>query len=260
MSTLRVVQITDCHLGGEPGEKLLGLDTDESLADVLSLVRQRETNIDHLVVSGDVASYGQVGAYQRFPALIRHYLQAPIAWLAGNHDLDSRMRANAADVVMDKIVLGAWQIILLDSSVPGSEHGDLDSSELQRLEQCLQDSDKHTLIFVHHQPKLVGSVWIDQYVIRNGDRLLRMAESFPQVKGIVFGHVHQEFEEQLSSCSLLATPSTCIQFKPGSADFALDNQMPGYRWFDLHDDGSFDSEVVRVEQKNYNIDFSSDGY
>ncbi len=36
--------------------------------------------------------------------------------------------------------------------------------------------------------------------------------------------------------------------------------MPGYRWFDLHDDGSFDTGVNRVTGKEYVIDYKSAGY
>ena len=53
---LRLIQVTDCHLGAEPGEQLLGMDTDESLLDVLTLLRSTEAQADMLVASGDIAS------------------------------------------------------------------------------------------------------------------------------------------------------------------------------------------------------------
>ncbi|NNC55616.1 MAG: hypothetical protein HKO07_07840, partial [Pseudomonadales bacterium] len=37
-ATLRVLQITDCHLGERSGEVLAGMDTDASLASVLELL------------------------------------------------------------------------------------------------------------------------------------------------------------------------------------------------------------------------------
>jgi Icc protein len=36
--------------------------------------------------------------------------------------------------------------------------------------------------------------------------------------------------------------------------------MPGYRWFELNDDGTFDSGVERVPSKDYGVDFASVGY
>jgi hypothetical protein len=35
----------------------------------------------------------------------------------------------------------------------------------------------------------------------------------------------------------LSVPSTCVQFKPLSDDFAIDDLSPGYRWFDLYANG-----------------------
>jgi Icc protein len=36
--------------------------------------------------------------------------------------------------------------------------------------------------------------------------------------------------------------------------------MPGYRWFELNDDGTFATGVVRVTDKQYAIDYKSEGY
>lgn len=257
-TTSRLIQLSDCHLGEQPGERLLGLDTDRSLKDVLELVRHTEQGIDLVVNSGDVASGGQAGAYRRYPGLVSHYLQAPQAWLPGNHDRGPLMRDR--DVQVDRVELPYWQVILLDSSVPGYEHGELAEEELQRLRAALQSCSKPALVFVHHQPLPVGSDWIDQYTIRNGDRLLQLLDAFPQVRGLVWGHVHQAWHGQRGHYQLLATPSTCIQFKPGSHDFALDTNMPGYRWFELYADGTFDTGVERVAARDYGIDFSSSGY
>jgi Icc protein len=45
----------------------------------------------------------------------------------------------------------------------------------------------------------------------------------------------------------MSSPSTCAQFQPSSDTFALDTRPPGYRWIDLHADGSIDTSVVWVE-------------
>ena len=55
---VRLIQITDCHLGPQQSETLLGLNTDQSLEDVLQLIQKAEPRFDHLVCTGDVASAG----------------------------------------------------------------------------------------------------------------------------------------------------------------------------------------------------------
>lgn len=260
-STLHLIQITDCHLGAVAGEKLLDLDTDESLDDVLRLLTRQQPQIDLLIASGDIANSGEARAYPRFLDLVSAYTDAPMGWLAGNHDLDKLMRESAtAQVQMDYIELECWQIIMLNSSIPGCERGELQEGELERLQHCLEICQKPALVFVHHQPVLVGSKWIDQYIISNAGQLLEVLSQFSQVKGLIWGHVHQEFNGVHQHVQLMATPSTCIQFKPQSDDFALDDAMPGYRWFKLHADGEFETGVERIEDKHYGTDFGSSGY
>lgn len=257
----RVIQITDTHLGAKPGEQLLGLDTEESFFDVLHTLKLTESNSDLVVASGDIASDGQLEAYERFLTAVKDHLPCPIGWLAGNHDLDSVMRRfSSSQVERDYIELEHWQIILLDSSVPGHEYGEITQSELERLQAILERCNKPALVFVHHQPVAVGCDWIDQYVIKNASVLLGLLAQYPCVKGLSWGHVHQEFVSQHSHFALYSSPSTCIQFKPYSHDFALDEKMPGYRWFELHPDGRLATGVERIAEKAYGIDFASAGY
>jgi Icc protein len=106
----------------------------------------------------------------------------------------------------------------------------------------------------------VGSVWIDQYVVRNADAFFQLIDDHPQVKLVAWGHVHQEFQQRRKGVTLVATPSTCVQFKPLCDDFTVDTQMPGYRWFELNSDGSFTTGIARVTNKQYVIDYKSAGY
>lgn len=260
---MRLIQITDCHLGPQKSETLLGLDTDESLEDVLQLIQQAEPAFDHLLCTGDVASAGHIDCYTRYEQIVRRYFPQPLSWLAGNHD-DAEIMESTQDALGIKgrlVELGNWLVVLLDSSVPGQVYGQLAASELDYLAHILETHpDKHIMVSMHHQPVPVGSVWIDQYVIRNADALFKLTDTHSSVKIITWGHVHQEFHSTRSGVELLATPSTCVQFKPKCKDFTVDALMPGYRWFELNGDGSFTTGVARVTGKNYVIDYKSAGY
>ncbi|WP_323816421.1 3',5'-cyclic-AMP phosphodiesterase [Cellvibrio sp. NN19] len=260
---MRLIQITDCHLGSQQSETLLGLNTDQSLEDVLQLIQQAESGFDHILCTGDVASDAHVDCYRRFAQIIRNHFNQPVSWLAGNHDSADIMESVQAslDVQNRLIPFGEWLLVLLDSSVPGQVYGQLAASELDFLEFVLKKHpDKSIFISLHHQIVPVGSAWIDQYVVRNADAFFQLVDAYPQVKIISWGHVHQEFQTQRNGVTLLATPSTCVQFKPQCDDFTVDTQMPGYRWFDLNDDGSFATGVARVTNKQYVIDYKSAGY
>ena len=260
---MRLIQITDCHLGPQQSETLLGLNTDQSLEDVLQLIQQAEPRFDHLVCTGDVASAGHKDCYLRFSQSIRRYFSQPLSWLAGNHDSAEMMSSqqDALNIQGRLVVMGQWLLVLLDSSVVGHVYGQLAAGELDYLDHILANNvDKHVMIGLHHQPVMVGSAWIDQYVVRNADAFFQLIDSYSNVKVISFGHVHQDFHALHNGVTLLATPSTCVQFKPLCDDFTVDTQMPGYRWFDLNDDGTFTTGVARVTNKQYVIDYKSAGY
>ena len=260
---VRLIQITDTHLGVQDGSQLLGLNTDQSLLDVLALIEREQSRFAALVCTGDVASDPEDACYNRFIDTLRERFSCPLGWLPGNHDLASVMNTlpHAHKPAARTMLVGEWQLVLLDSSVPGHVYGNLADSELAFLEERLQAApDKPTLVMLHHQPVAVGSEWIDQYVVRNHDAFFAIIDRYPQVKIISWGHVHQVFEQRRGEVLLLATPSTCVQFKPDCDDFTVDTAMPGYRWLDLYPDGRVVTGVSRVRDKTYNIDYRSAGY
>jgi len=260
---VRLIQITDCHLGPPSDPNLLGLNTEQSLRDVLGLIGHEQPEFDALICTGDIASNAHPECYGRYIELVREHFDVPLAWLPGNHDSAALMaqleqREHPESRVMG---LGNWLVVMLDSAVPGQVYGNLAASELDFLHQTLSShGDRPTLVMLHHQPVPVGSDWIDQYILRNADDFFEIIDQYSQVKGISWGHVHQFYQGERNGVQLFATPATCIQFKPGSEDFAVDRNMPGYRWFDLQPDGQLETGVSRVSQRDYHIDFESAGY
>jgi len=259
---LRVVQITDNHLSERENGDLLGMNTDDSLNLVLDLVAGQSSAIDLFLATGDISDNGSVQAYSRFRQRIGERFPVPFAWLPGNHDLLSNMQqvTGQGDELSKVIVAGNWQIILLNSAVEGKVHGHLAQQELDVLQQALTDHpERHSLVFLHHHPVLVGCAWLDTQIVNNASAFYNIIHRAGNVKAVICGHVHQQFESQ-ETVPMLSTPSTCVQFKPGSDDFALDNLMPGYRWFDLYPDGRFETAVERIDHYEFDIDLQSKGY
>lgn len=260
---VRLVQITDPHLGTGDGETLLGLNTDQSLADVLELIHAEQIGIEAVVCTGDIASDPEKICYNRFIDTLRNAFDCPLGWLPGNHDKAQLMFSlpHAGRPEHRTMRVGAWLLILLDTSVPDHVYGALSDSELQFLRDTLAaHPGTPTLVMLHHQPVPVGSEWIDQYIVRNHSDFFAALDNQPQVKAISWGHVHQNFESVKDNRQLLATPSTCVQFKPNCDDFTVDTQMPGYRWYDLYPDGRLETGISRVKNKSYVIDYKSAGY
>lgn len=253
---LTVVQISDCHLGDEPGERLLGMDADHSLVSVLTLLQHEQPDIDVLVVSGDMAAQAGVAAYRRlFPLL--NGVAKRMVWLPGNHDdVDILRQTVSHELLMDRIEAGGWQLLMLDSAVPEQVGGELRDDQLARVSEL--DDNRPALIFLHHHVLPVGCAWLDEQRVSNAEALFARLPA--TTKAVVSGHVHQASEHSYRGVPLLTTPSTCIQFKPHSEDFALDDLSPGYRWFRLHPDGQLETGVSRVSGVKFQVDYAANGY
>lgn len=259
----RLIQMTDCHLGATSAAKLLGLNTDQSLQDVLQLIREEQPDIAALVCTGDVAIDSEERSYHRFLDILSQYFTCPLAWLPGNHDNAKTMHAlqHPNKPAHRTLMVGDWLMVLLDSSVPEHTHGDITQSEIDFLAQTLKAHPEiPTLVMLHHQPIPMGSEWIDQHLVINYEAFWSVIDQHPQVKCISWGHVHQVFQHYRGAQLLLATPSTCVQFKPLCDEFTIDTTMPGYRWLDLYPDGRIETGISRVTGKHYDIDFRSAGY
>ncbi|MDG1582167.1 3',5'-cyclic-AMP phosphodiesterase [Pseudomonas sp. GOM6] len=257
-----LVQLSDSHLFAEDDGKLLGMNTRDSLEKVIEKVQAEQPDIDLILATGDLSQDGSLASYQRF-----HHLTTDLGnaarWLPGNHDEVPIMRSACAnsDLLQSVVDLGHWRIILLDSSIPGAVPGYLADDQLELLELALSEApQRHHLICFHHHPVSIGCAWMEPIGLRNADALFAVLDRHPQVKALLWGHIHQEFDQQRNGVRLLASPSTCVQFAPGSEEFQVDTTAPGYRWLRLHADGQLETGVSRVTGIDFEVDYSVKGY
>jgi len=248
----------------EKHETLLGVNTWESYQAVLEAIQAQQRPCDLIVATGDLAQDHSAAAYQHFAEGIARFT-VPCVWLPGNHDFQPAMYSALQDAGISpakRVFIGDhWQILLLDSQVFGVPHGELSEFQLEWLENKLSDSpERHTLLLLHHHPLPSGCSWLDQHSLRNAGELNNVLQRFPNVRHLLCGHIHQELDLDWNGRRLLATPSTCVQFKPHCANFTLDTIAPGWRWLDLYDDGTLHTEVCRLESTQFRPDTASEGY
>ena len=261
---VRLVQVTDTHLRESAGGTLLGMDTDFSLEQVVELVLRERPVIDLALGTGDISDHGSTRAYERAV----HYfarMSATTGWLVGNHDDHAAMASVLGNNgVLTRVVrAGSWQIILLNSQIPGEVGGELGVDELAWLQTCLEkgvNAGWHSLVCLHHQPMPMGSGWIDQQQLVDSGDFFALIDNYPQVRGVLWGHVHQQLDVDRKGVLLMATPSSCIQFAAHEDEFRVDDQSPGYRWLDLHADGRIETAVSRVQGVKFEVDLDSRGY
>jgi len=262
--SVQLVQITDCHLGKTPGSTLLGMDTDHSLQTVVDLVLHERAHTDLVLGTGDLSDHGANPAYERLHDYFNQVCEHSF-WLPGNHDSWADMWADSGPnaQMSNEIRVSSWQIVMLNSQIPGAVGGELGCEQLALLDDCLQrasDEGLHSLVCLHHQPVAIGSAWIDEQMLADAEQFFQVLERHTCVRAVLWGHVHQHIDQQRGDFALLASPSTCVQFAPGFPGFKVDDKPPGYRWMDLHEDGSIDTGISRVEGVSFSVELDSGGY
>jgi len=261
-SPLCVVQLTDIHLFAETGEQLLGLPTIESFQRVVQQIAALQPSPDLIVLTGDLSQDGKPRSYQNLKELLQP-LNLPIYWLPGNHDFLPALEQTFAGGTISaskSFEARGWRFLLLNSQVPGCVHGCLAEESLAWLQEQLNlTADQPTIVGFHHPPFLVGSNWLDGSALQNPEDLFAVLDRHSQVKLVLFGHIHQDYSQQRGTVQYLGSPSTCIQFEPHSSNFALDTAKPGFRLLHLFADGTWKTEVKRVDYA-YQCDLAATGY
>lgn len=242
---LKIAQITDTHLFADRNTAMRGLVTWDSLGDVVAEVKAWKPDV--LLLTGDLTHRGEPQAYQHLIERIAP-LNLPTYYIPGNHDDVDILNREFKDspFLADKVVQGqGWQVLLLDSTLATAQSGEgyLSEAQLHKLEQSLTACSQPTVVVLHHHPIPMGIDWLDTIGVQNSQAFLTCLTRFPQVKLVLFGHVHLEFDEAYQGIQFCGTPSTCKQvLREGARE---QEAYPGFRGLSLFEDGTYQTEVIR---------------
>lgn len=244
-STL-IAQITDCHLPADPRQKYRDIYPHKTLKALLKKVRA--LNPDLLLATGDLSEDGSRASYLAMRKLFKP-LAVPVLALPGNHDDAARLADTFPGSPVDTIQAsehGPWQIVRLNSCVPGRPEGHLSEEVLLELEAFLENnSQSPMLITVHHQPICIGSPWIDKYRLFDSEGFLCLVDRHPNVRAVVWGHIHQVFETDRNGTAMLGGPSSAINALSGAQKFTPDSIGPACRWLELREDKTILSGIIQ---------------
>jgi 3',5'-cyclic-AMP phosphodiesterase len=229
-----LVQLSDPHIGADWGEG----DPLANLAAIVDAVRALDPKPDAVLVSGDLADHAADAEYEQVRELVAR-VEAPTYVLPGNHDERAALRRHF-DVpgvngrpVQYPADLGPLRLVVLDSTRPGEDPGELDGERLSWLEETLAERpETPTVLAQHHPPLRTGAAAFDDVGLPPTDQqaLAAVVARHPQVLRILAGHLHRTAFGELGGRQVLVAPSTYVQLHLdfGTGEAGLTGEPPGF--------------------------------
>jgi 3',5'-cyclic AMP phosphodiesterase CpdA len=209
-----IAQISDLHIK-QPRELAYGkVDTASVLVDCINELNRFTPRPDLVVISGDLADTPTAEEYRNLRHLLAP-LQIPFAAIPGNHDDRAMIRAElpreaiGAQEPMNLVrTVGELDILLLDSTVPGAAHGELDATTLAWLDAALGASaTRPALLFLHHPPFVTGIGHMDVQNLRNAEALAALLRKHKRTQLVAAGHVHRATMTQFAGIAATICPA-----------------------------------------------------
>lgn len=228
-----IAQITDMHLGFQPGDP--NELNRKRLDSVIAALLEDGRIPDIMLVTGDLAEHGAVPTYRTLKHIFGQ-LPFPVWPILGNHDL----RGNFLEVFDDLPITpggdvryvvdtGELRIVMLDTLEEGHHGGSFGAERAAWLDATLAEvPDRPTLVALHHPPIDSGNAWMSE----DGDAawvegLRHVITRHPQVVRLLSGHLHRGMLTGFGGSTLSVCPATAPQV---ALDFrGLDTAKPDGR-------------------------------
>lgn len=253
---MRLLQISDPHLLADPRGLCRGRQPLQQLRRGLELASSGVCGvIDLLVLSGDLCHDESWQGYCRLRDLLQE-LGLPAALLPGNHDHPIRLRAalgRHGPIAPALVPCGTFDLLLLDSHLAGSDAGQLGVIQLRWVQaQLARRAPRPLLVVVHHPPLAIGDPLLDTMALRDGAELLELLRPEPDLRAVLFGHIHQHWQALLGGrdpalppAVLLGCPSSLCGFAAVQACPLGRADQPGARLLTVGPEGLLTHQLLR---------------
>jgi 3',5'-cyclic-AMP phosphodiesterase len=234
-SPLLIAQISDLHIK-RPGVLAYGqVDTAAALTRCVAALNRFRPRPELVVISGDLVDTAVAEEYEHLKRLLAP-LEIGFAAVPGNHDSRELMRAalpketgrptgghaQPGGALNSLYAVGPLDCVLLDSSMPGKPHGELDGETLAWLDATLASSPlRPALIFLHHPPFVTGIRHMDVQNLRNAAALADILRRHPRARLVAAGHVHRATLAQF-----VGIPATICPAPNHAVALDLDDSLP----------------------------------
>lgn len=230
-----IAHISDLHIRPH-GVKLYDfIDTNalisQHVATINMLAKQHDAP-DALIVTGDIVNCGTPDEYKMARRILGQ-VTIPLYLIPGNHDnnasfLDAlsdlcpplqtvkKGKPNNIHYILEDFPI---RFVLLDSTVDGELGGLLGDTQLAWLdEQLTQDTNKETVICMHHHPVPCGNAHMDAILCADGHKLMDLLKKHPHVTRVICGHTHRVIFQAVNGITVCTAPGSAHQVPFHSTD------------------------------------------
>jgi 3',5'-cyclic AMP phosphodiesterase CpdA len=219
-----ICQLTDLHVCPAGTLAYGTVDTNAMAERTLAAVAAFDPRPDVLLLTGDLVDRGEDAAYAMLRALLHRTVSIPTYALPGNHDQRDAMRRGLGGLLGPAGAAGPdgmicyviehlpLRIVMLDTLVPGANHGELGDNQLAFLDQALAAApERPTVIAMHHPPFATGIGFMDRDMLRDADAFGAVVARHPQVERVLCGHVHRAITGRVAHAAAIIAPPACHQ-------------------------------------------------
>jgi Icc protein len=237
-----IAHLSDPHLDGTEEAR-------RRLRRITSYLREFQRPVDVVLVTGDLADHGT--EYEEVAAELAVFGEVPVLVLPGNQDVSGPLRAGLSSYVDSpgdghpvhqvRDVAEA-RFVLLDTTVPGEDHGLLSPESLDWLRGVLGEPVDGPLFIAFHQPPVsLHHPVMDQWLLREPNAFADVLRDRP-ITALLAGHFHNGLATTFAAFPLLLAPgirsTVPLPFEPAPAAGITDKAAPPGLALHVHADGS----------------------
>lgn len=234
---LTVVQITDTHLFADDHATLYDVYPNQNFLRVIQHIKNdSQLNPDFFLLTGDLSQDESALSYQKVLKGM-HDFNVPVYWIPGNHDdLDVMQTVFSQSPLFHnqpQLNLLHWDLIFLNTKRENDGVGFLSIAEQDKLKTILatkKNNEKSIAIIMHHHPIETNTPLIDKYILENRAEFWSLVADNSQIKLIVCGHVHGDYQLHYGRINVECSPATCLQWRKGTEAFIIEQEI-GYKVF-----------------------------
>lgn len=214
-----ILHLSDTHLVSSGGLLHGTVDADRHLRELFAGLAESSARPRAIVFTGDLTDTGTPDAYARLREIVEpaaRALDAQVIWVMGNHDDRAAFRtalldeAGAADGPVDRVFdVDGLRIIAIDSTVPGSHHGEITAAQRDWLAEHLQTPAPGGTLLAMHHPPIPSPLELASMIELRDQHLLAEVVAGTDVRGILAGHLHYSTHSTFAGVPVSVAAATC---------------------------------------------------